>query len=93
MKCPISDKSFKKYILASGNVASKYRAQLQMLMTLTGAERAFFCVANPDFEESRRVRIVELRTNSDYSKELCAKCVKFWEKAIFPKLMKAFTDV
>ena len=93
VKCPASEKAFKKYILTSGDVAARYRAQLQVLMTLTRADRAFFCVAHPDFESSRRIRIVEVRSNSDYSKDICTRCVKFWEMAIFPELVKSHAGV
>ena len=47
VKCPASEKAFKKYILTTGDVAARYRAQLQVLMTLTRADRAFFLCCAP----------------------------------------------
>ena len=43
--CPADEKNFSKYILMNGEVAARLRAE--MLMRMTGAKRAFFCVACP----------------------------------------------
>ncbi|XP_043189318.1 uncharacterized protein LOC122363763 [Amphibalanus amphitrite] len=93
VKCPVDEKNFHKYILANGQVAARFRAQLQMLMTLASAKRSFFCVAHPDFERSGRVSIVELETDEKYSEDLLNRCDSFWKAAVFPVLVKSYSSV
>lgn len=85
IKCPFSEAAFKRYI--TGNtVASKYMAQVQLQMHFSNKLKALFCVAQSDFESSKKITIIEVDYNKQYCDDLLKKCIVFWTNAIFPKL-------
>jgi hypothetical protein len=51
-------------------------------MHLSGRKKALFCVASPQFEKKRAVKIVQLLYNHQYISAVMKKAEKFWETAI-----------
>ena len=86
VKCPTTEDSRRRYLLTDGNVAAKHVAQLQVLMALTGAETALFCVADPHFEESGKVSICTVQYDKVAAEELISACVSFWSQHVFTEL-------
>ncbi|VEN46973.1 unnamed protein product [Callosobruchus maculatus] len=87
IKCPSKDSTFKQY-LKNNEITKKPMAQMQLQMLLVGREKGLFCVASPDFEQSRDVSIVEVESNIAFCENLLQKATSFWQKAIFSKLLK-----
>jgi hypothetical protein len=65
IKCPTSEKENRRCILGSGEMAAKFKAQIQMQMHVSGKHKALFCVADSNFEENGDAEIIWL----DYDKE------------------------
>ncbi|XP_035435718.1 uncharacterized protein LOC118266384 [Spodoptera frugiperda] len=88
IKCPASEKALNRYIDSNSEVAPKYMAQLQLQMHFGNKSKGLFCVADNNFETSKKVNIIEV----EYKKQLCEtiieKCTLFWHQAIFPKIGK-----
>ncbi|KAI5646809.1 yqaJ-like viral recombinase domain-containing protein [Phthorimaea operculella] len=57
VKCPTNDRTKTNY-LSNGNITKKYKAQIQLQMFVTKMKKGYFCVAHPDFENSKRVDII-----------------------------------
>lgn len=79
----------KRYITSEKKVASKYMAQVQLQMHLSNKQRALFCVANYDFESSRKVSIINIQYDKQYCENLLEQCTQFWIKSIFPVVIKS----
>lgn len=90
VKCPVSEKSFSRYINKNGTVAARYIAQLQMLMYMSGRNSAFFCVASPQFEINKIITIKKIYYDQEYCKTLLHKCQTFWEQTVFLELYKSY---
>lgn len=90
VKCPTSEKSFRKYIKKDGTPAAKHLAQVQMLMHMAKKNTAFLCVADPNFEHNKHVLISKVDYDYGYCTDLLQKCVSFWEKTVFIELSKSY---
>jgi hypothetical protein len=66
IKCPSSERTRKAYISDSGEMTSKYNAQVQLQMLLTSRTKGFFCVASPDLEETGCFDIIEVLFDRDF---------------------------
>lgn len=91
VKCPTTQKNFRKYVKTDGSVTAKHVAQVQMLMHITCRKKAFFCVAHPDFELTKNVKIVKILYDPVYSEDLVLKCQNFWEKTVFLELCRLYS--
>lgn len=89
IKCPMSDRTMDNYLDKNGQPSSKYYSQVQLQMHMTGRKFAIFCVANPDFEKTNQIQIVDVMYNQKYVEEKIRKAKEFWNKFIWPKLFES----
>lgn len=87
VKCPMTMDSVPRYVSPSGVIQSRYRAQLQLQMLLTGCSSGYFCVAAPNFEQTREVRIVKDVLCPSFLMPLINQAKTFWYCAVFPQLI------
>ncbi|KAK3891504.1 hypothetical protein Pcinc_004594 [Petrolisthes cinctipes] len=92
VKCPTTQKNFRKYVKNDGCVAAKHLAQVQMLMHIANRKQAYFCVAHPDFELTKNLKIVKVMYDPVYSEDLMLKCQNFWEKTVFLELCRVYSN-
>ncbi|KAG8175475.1 hypothetical protein JTE90_004167 [Oedothorax gibbosus] len=83
IKCPISDKTKATYINGS-NLANKHFCQIQM--HFIGLRRGLFCIAEPDFEQTKAVTEVWVKYDRAYCEDISQSCLTFWSQAIFARL-------
>lgn len=88
IKCPLSEKSKLKYVTKNGKIGAKFEAQMQLQMHFSEKKNALFCVASPDFESNNKVDVIEVEYNKYFTEALILKAQNFWEKEIWPILMK-----
>lgn len=56
----------------------RQKAQLQMLMHMSGKKTSYFCVASPQFEQDKNVNKQRVEYDSQYCKNLTSACKNFW---------------
>lgn len=88
VKCPSSVTSMETYIKPNGDIGEKFRAQMQLQMHMTGKKTALFCVAHPEFEKNKDVRIVTVSYDEVYIKNVLQAALQFWETAVWPQFEK-----
>uniref|UniRef100_A0A8D8QV43 YqaJ viral recombinase domain-containing protein n=1 Tax=Cacopsylla melanoneura TaxID=428564 RepID=A0A8D8QV43_9HEMI len=89
IKCPMSEKTFKTYFDSSmTKPSSKYLTQVMLQMLFLNKRKGLFCVALPNFEKEKKIKILEVLYDSDFMQSTLAQASQFWLKAIFPKLNK-----
>lgn len=89
IKCPSSSKSKTLYISKSGEITSKFKAQMNLQMLLCNKNKAIFCIADPKFEENKKISYFWYVYDPEFTQQLMADALHFWKAAIFPKLMKS----
>ncbi|CAH0385762.1 unnamed protein product [Bemisia tabaci] len=93
IKSPISEKTFKTYFKNNGTEpANKHKAQMQLQMLMCGKKKGLFCVADPDFENNKKVTVLEVAFDEAYIVEIMQDAKKFWKTHIFPHLMETFGE-
>lgn len=90
VKCPFSTKTLSNYYNDNDDLCKRCEAQIQIQMCWAKKDKGLFCVASPNFEVTKEVKIIEVSYNQDFCKELVEKCVDFWKQAIYPKLVFKF---
>lgn len=90
VKCPTSERTKTNYI-HNGRISEKYRAQIQLQMFVTKMRKGYFCVANPDFEDSKKVQVIVVDYDSEYVSNLLVNVASFWKSNIFPLLIRSVT--
>ncbi|KAJ8670103.1 hypothetical protein QAD02_001362 [Eretmocerus hayati] len=88
VKCPAKAKSVEKYV-KKGEITSKFKAQMMLQMLAAGKRKGLFCVADVDFEQNKKVKIIELVYDEDFINAIIAGAVAFWKENIFPRLYQA----
>lgn len=86
VKCPLKESTLVDYISLNGKVTEKYFAQVQTQMFVSRRRKAFFCVADPQFEKNQKVTVVNLTLNVKFCKELLKKSENFWSSNVYPKI-------
>lgn len=87
IKCPATPDTYKTCVRNGKVVAKHYFAQIQLQMHITKIHQTKFCVADPDFEQNRKVEIIDVTYDQNYVlKELIDPCTKFWKKEVYPKI-------
>lgn len=61
IKCPVSSKSQVNYIKTDGTPSDKAFCYIQLQLHVTGRKLGFYCVADPDFERNKKIKIFEVR--------------------------------
>ncbi|XP_018373122.1 PREDICTED: uncharacterized protein LOC108767648 [Trachymyrmex cornetzi] len=87
IKCPLTLKTFEQFLL-SGKINKKCKAQINMQMFACGKKRGLFCVADPNFEESKQVTLIWENYDEDFTNSIIENAVDFWKRYIFPKLYR-----
>ena len=88
VKCPKGNKNIAHYLDDNNDIRPKFKAQMLLQMFFCNRSKGYFCVAEPDFEKSRKVILTQLEFDSVLLKDLLQKAFQFWAKAIFPILCK-----
>ncbi|CAH2088604.1 unnamed protein product [Euphydryas editha] len=88
VKCPTSETTKANYI-NNGVVTEKYIAQVQLQMYVTNMKKGYFCVAHPDFEKTRKVDIILIKSDNEYIARLLLSVSSFWIANIYPLLKRS----
>lgn len=86
IKCPMNDKSFKRYINARNEISKKYLAQINLQMRARNVEKGYFCVAHPNFEETSACTIIDVNYDKDFTEHIIECALIFWKNNVFPLL-------
>lgn len=88
VKSPWSAKTRITYYDESG---AKLKHKLQVLLQLLICEKQFgyFCVANEDFETSKKIHIIKVNRDDAFVLGYMKKAETFWDKHIYPKLLQS----
>lgn len=62
--------------------------QMQFQMHFANRPKAILCIASPDSESTGKIQTIEVAYDRDYFKNIRQNATKFWEKAIYPNLIK-----
>lgn len=93
VKCPAKESTMKNYLTDSKEPTPKVMAQMQLQMHFAQKPTALYCVANHDFEISKKVMQLHVKYDEELCKNLIMKCTNFWSNAIFKKLKYKWVDV
>lgn len=85
IKCPTKKKTISNYI-ADGVLKKKVYFQMQLQMAMTGKRKGILVVADPKFEENKKITTTEVDFNEIELEIVMQKCKVFWNKTIFPLL-------
>ncbi|XP_058789699.1 uncharacterized protein LOC131663353 [Phymastichus coffea] len=85
IKCPSSTDNIKTY-LSKGVISEKCKAQMFTQMLCANKRKGLFCVADPLFEQNKKVTTVWLTYDDKFTGTI-EKATEFWKKYIFPRLM------
>lgn len=86
VKCPISNKTFQRYINKNNEISKKYLAQINLQMLATNTVKGYFCVAHPDFETTNECTIIELSHDAEFIQNIIENAISFWKSNVFPVL-------
>lgn len=82
IKCPSNMKTYKTYI-KNGESTEKHKTQMQLLMYLTGKKICFFCVADPDYSQHKKVEIIRVQYDPEHIENIIkVKLLQFWKMNI-----------
>ena len=84
----MASKTVNRYVTAEGVMVTKVRAQLQLQMLAAGATKGMLCVADPSFESSGAIIIVDDELDLQFIKPILERAERFWMYAILPMLLK-----
>ncbi|KAJ8685078.1 hypothetical protein QAD02_020871 [Eretmocerus hayati] len=87
IKCPSKQKTVKNYH-ENNKMKDKYRAQLRVQMFFANKSIGYFCVADPEIEVDKRIKIIREMFAKSFNLALLTRAMDFWKKAIFPRLME-----
>lgn len=85
IKSPSKQKCYKNY-LKNGVITEKYKVQIQLQMLAAKKSKGLFCVADPDFENNKKVCIKCIDFDEKFIYTYIEKAGSFWNENIFPLL-------
>lgn len=88
IKCPATEKAMHTYI-KDGKPQNKFKTQIQCQMLACGKGKGLFCVADPQFETTKKNHMVWETFDASYINNIIPLAEHFWETYIFPKLISA----
>ncbi|KAL0861405.1 hypothetical protein ABMA27_008949 [Loxostege sticticalis] len=88
IKCPISSKTYKKYV-NNGKPTKKYYAQMQLQMYLSGLHKGYFCVAHCNYNINKNVNIICVKYDDKYVSEFILALVHSWKYNVYPLLYQS----
>lgn len=65
-----------------GKIKPQCKAQVQLQMHLSGRKKILFCVASPEFENNRKVKILPVDYDENYIRAVMVKAEQFWTNTI-----------
>lgn len=86
IKCPTSDKTFKKYV-ENDRIQQSYLLQIQLQMAICGKKKGYFVVAHPGFEKKELFTLLETKYNHSLVQENFNKAVAYYRDNIFPHIL------
>lgn len=86
IKCPFTSKNRVNYIDDQGKLTEKCMAQIQLQMLFAKKNAGCFCIANHDFETSKKICLILVNYDEKYTRDLVTKALEFWKKTIWPIL-------
>lgn len=86
VKCPISKKTMKNYIV-HGMIAEKHKAQIMLQMHATKMAKGLFSVADPDFEHNQVIHKYFIDYDKTYVDNIVQAAEDMWKQIIFPKVV------
>ncbi|KAF2879384.1 hypothetical protein ILUMI_26779 [Ignelater luminosus] len=66
VKCPSSTATVHNYITANNEITAKYKAQVQLQMHILQKYKCIFAVADPDFEQNKKVTTISVAYDEKY---------------------------
>lgn len=87
IKCPTSEQSKKNFMYTTNRLKTKFYSQIQLQMRLKNVEYGYFVIADPDFEETQEVEIINVDYNHGFTNKLIEDAMEFWKSNIFPELL------
>lgn len=88
IKSPSSDKTVKNYIDGKTQIKKKFLMQIQLQMYFAEGKRGIFVVADPNFEENRKIKKYFVTLNEKFVESHLQKSLKFYENSVFPRLLQ-----
>ncbi|XP_046975258.1 uncharacterized protein LOC124541432 isoform X2 [Vanessa cardui] len=88
IKCPLNEKTYKNYV-KNGQATEKYNAQMQIQMYLSQKKYCYYCIADPDYPNNKKVNIIKVSFNLTYVEDLINKLINFWKINIYPLLYQS----
>lgn len=88
IKCPMSAKTYKTYIL-NGKPAPKYYGQMQLQMSLAGLHIGHFCVADWNYSINKKVEVISVTFDDKYVLEFMEVLVSLWKDNVYPLLCQS----
>ncbi|XP_063390036.1 uncharacterized protein LOC134675637 [Cydia fagiglandana] len=87
IKCPTTVETSKNYI-DNNKIKDKFLAQCQLQMLATGKKKCAFCIADPDFEQNKNIKIIWVKFDATYTNNLLQKAEQFWKDTIYPIILR-----
>ncbi|XP_063893363.1 uncharacterized protein LOC126054673 [Helicoverpa armigera] len=88
IKCPMSAKTLKKYIV-NGKPTIKFYVQMQLQMYLTGLKKGYFCVADSSYSANKNVEIICVSYDEKYVLNFLDVIVSLWKENVYPLLYQS----
>ena len=87
IKCPMHIHTMDTYI-AGDRIGNKFYDQIQWQMFVCQKSKGFFVVADPLFENNKKIIVREILFNEERCKHLSECVIEFYSKYFFPTLAK-----
>ncbi|KAI5722921.1 hypothetical protein M8J76_015751 [Diaphorina citri] len=82
IKCPISEETFKKYFDSTMKKPSaKYAVQIMLQMLFFNKVKGLFVVAQPDFKETKNMKILEVHYDYHFMDNVLKRANNFWRES------------
>ncbi|KAL0803217.1 hypothetical protein ABMA28_017318 [Loxostege sticticalis] len=88
IKCPCKESTLKKYINNNYEIMDKYKAQIMLQMHATKKQKGLFCIADPKFEQNKKVYKIWVQYDEKYTLKLIEEAEKFWKQFIFNNIIE-----
>ncbi|XP_045542722.1 uncharacterized protein LOC106710540 [Papilio machaon] len=88
IKCPTSVKTYNNYVI-NGKPTKKYYAQMQLQMLLTGCKNGYYCVADYNFSENKKVNIIQVKFDAQYASDFVKVLISSWKDNVYPILYQS----
>ncbi|KAL0839251.1 hypothetical protein ABMA28_016013 [Loxostege sticticalis] len=88
IKCPCKESTLKNYINNNYEIMDKYKAQIMLQMHATKKQKGLFCIADPKFEQNKKVNKIWVQYDEKYTLKLIEEAEKFWKQFIFNNIIE-----